>query len=662
MSKSFGFTTFENCCRGPIGPPGDIGTQGYTGLTGNDGSRGSTITGNTGNIGAVGGSNPGFTGFTGVTGVTGNTGVIGAYGATIDSFSTTLGLTGATASANDFVRIFSGVSTSTNATVRKLNSTPSFDWAVKIHGNSLLSTCSPKGIVSDVYGNNYVTGDYQGTITFFSFQNSGNITITGSGSQTGFVAKIDTTGQWQWASQVISNAGGTTALSLRGITLDSSDCVYVTGSISNTAGLVYTFGTFTVTFTNRDPFIAKLNSNGEWQWVVKADLTSAASGNSTNKISSDIDDNILITGTYFGTLSFGTFTITAAALSDIFVAKLDSNTKDWLWARTVNGGNNNFGYDVCSDKLGNSYISGNISSVSVMFGNLLRSGPGLYVAKLDTYGNFIWASIANGPSATNGIAAASVIVDENSNVYTTGFFRTTVTFGDIVLSPNSNTNRDKIFIAKLNSYGEWQWATTSYGDDSFVNLSIVGRSIAVDCVGNSYITGSFQTTITLGNTTISSIYSGQNASFFTKLDTNGNYIWALQNDQHDVGLFIFMEGGFGISSDNLENIYVTGIITSTTTFGSITVTAISNINNGYVTKIRNKDLTINPKGVLSTNANPGDSVKTSFFNGMIVAGFTGLSPGYQYYLDNNANLTINNINNTCQPVGISVSETELIGN
>ena len=51
-----------------------------------------------------------------------------------------------------------------------------------------------------------------------------------------------------------------------------------------------------------------------------------------------------------------------------------------------------------------------------------------------------------------------------------------------------------------------------------------GRGIAVDGAGNVYVTGDFVGQVTLGSTTLTG--TGSTDAFVTKLDPNGNYLWA----------------------------------------------------------------------------------------------------------------------------------------
>ncbi|MEZ4889227.1 MAG: SBBP repeat-containing protein [Crocinitomicaceae bacterium] len=78
-----------------------------------------------------------------------------------------------------------------------------------------------------------------------------------------------------------------------------------------------------------------------------------------------------------------------------------------------------------------------------------------------------------------------------------------------------------MFIAKLDANGNYLWAKSA-GESSLD----FGFSIAVDNQGNSYVTGRFRGSVAFGSTTLATYGSLQ--IFITKLDTNGNFLWAKQ--------------------------------------------------------------------------------------------------------------------------------------
>jgi hypothetical protein len=172
------------------------------------------------------------------------------------------------------------------------------------------------GISVDCDGNSYVTGFFNNTATF------GPHTLTTEGFLDIFVAKANPLGEWQWAN----SAGGPSVDRGLGISVDCDGNSYVTGSFENTA----TFGTIAITSEGAlDIFVAKANPLGEWQWANSAGGPNPKFvDNMGNGISVDLAGNAYVTGSFFGTATFGTIAITTEGLNDIFIAKIPTTNCD----------------------------------------------------------------------------------------------------------------------------------------------------------------------------------------------------------------------------------------------------------------------------------------------------------------------------------------------
>ncbi len=92
----------------------------------------------------------------------------------------------------------------------------------------------------------------------------------------------------------------------------------------------------------------------------------------------------------------------------------------------------------------------------------------------------------------------------------------------------------------------------------------VGRAIAADASGNTFVVGHFENSITFGTTTLLS--SGLSDIFVVKYDPSGNVVWAKRGGGSN------NDYGYGIGVDGAGNCYITGTIYSAATFGSFTLT------------------------------------------------------------------------------------------
>lgn len=111
-------------------------------------------------------------------------------------------------------------------------------------------------------------------------------------------------------------------------------------------------------------------------------------------------------------------------------------------------------------------------------------------------------------------------------------------------------------------------------------------SITVDHLGNSYITGRFYNTATFGAITLTAPFS--DAIFVAKISPQGQFTWASRAD-------IANSAPSGLSpiasvdTDNLGNVYITGCLLTTTIFGSTTLShPSSNMFTSYVAKLNNQ--------------------------------------------------------------------------
>ncbi|MDZ4120919.1 MAG: SBBP repeat-containing protein, partial [Candidatus Cloacimonadaceae bacterium] len=353
-------------------------------------------------------------------------------------------------------------------------------------------------IAVDNQGNQYVTGWFAGSADF------GTTTLTSSGSSDIFICKLDTDGNFLWARQ----AGGTDTDIGYSIGVDSAGNSYVTGQFYGTAN----FGNTSFTSDGYgDIFICKLDTDGNFLWARQANGTSHDMGRS---IAVDNEGNQYLTGSFMDSASFGATTLTSIGSSDIFVCKLDTDG-NFLWVRQAGGTAGDIGYSIGVDSNSNSFVTGWFSG-NASFGDITLSSSEIadnFICKLDAAGNFLWANQTGGQSSL-------IAVDSSGNSYMSGWFRDSISFGDITLTGIGGID---LFICKLDATGNYLWANMA-GGTSYDWGEVWSDAIAVDNSGNSYITGQFSYTIAFGNTTITS--SGEIDIFICKLDPDGNFIWA----------------------------------------------------------------------------------------------------------------------------------------
>lgn len=276
------------------------------------------------------------------------------------------------------------------------------------------------------------------------------------------------------------------------VAVDHNGNVYTTGTFYDTIDI--NPGPDTLTFTSSgggDIFSQKFSPFGELLW---ARSFGGRYSDHCRSICVDNWGNVYTTGSFSDTVDFdpgnGVAEIISNHALDVFVLKLDHLGK-YKWAKSLEGGWWDDGNSICTDKDGNVYLTGSFEhtvdfdpSQDTFY--LSAKSPitsDIFIQKLDSLGNFLWAKSIGGKYNDAGL---SMDVDVLGNVYVTGYFGDTVDF-----DPGASSNMLKseldydVFVLKLSSSGNFQWAK------SFGNSLTTPTSIVTDTYKNVYLTGDF---------------------------------------------------------------------------------------------------------------------------------------------------------------------------
>ncbi|MGZ3903739.1 MAG: T9SS type A sorting domain-containing protein [Bacteroidia bacterium] len=379
-----------------------------------------------------------------------------------------------------------------------------------------------------------------------------------------FIVSLGSLGQapnWSWVK------GATVSSSGQGVVTDNSGNVFFTGT--NQAGFVID----TYTMTSGGSFLAKADGNGNIIWI--KNLIYATS----RGIALDANNNIYVTGNYGGGAYFGSVFLGSFGFNNIFVAKYDQNG-NVLWAKGAGGDYYNYSNSLTVDASGNAIIVGQFQSTKLNFDSVLvitnsdtsYSSGCTFVAKFDPNGNILWARNSIGNYYTS-FSSGEYITNDGSNIFIEGYFdSSTIKFGSVVLN-NSNGNED-VFIVKYDANGNAVWGK-KIGNTGTEQPG----GIVCDPTGNIIACGSFSSSsisvgpFTLTNTTpISYNYT---ASFYAKYTSSGNVVWAQSKNKSQAML---------AATDNLNNIYFSGLFGDTLIFGSTHLNGVSGRNTFFVKK------------------------------------------------------------------------------
>ena len=265
-----------------------------------------------------------------------------------------------------------------------------------------------------------------------------------------------------------------------------------------------------------DIFITKYNASGAMQW---RKIIGSSENEQAMSVDMDEEGHVVVTGAFRSTLKFGWHTLTSQGGSDAFTVFYESDGTV-RWAQQGMCLNTLSGHGVAIDKDQNVYVTGSFYNKWCSFGTTTLTNAGLwdaFIVKYDKDGNVIRARSAGGPEADTG---EDITVDSNGNIYFTGKFQGSIQFSRPIGSPITLTSRGKsdIYLAKYGTVGTAIWAKQagSWDEDW-------GPSVALDKMGNPILTGIFNSSLKLESFTW--LGWGMNDSFIAKFDYHGNVQW-----------------------------------------------------------------------------------------------------------------------------------------
>ena len=428
--------------------------------------------------------------------------------------------------------------------ILKLSNAGNFVWAKAMGGiqNSIGISVAVDPLGGDGV---YTTGTFgSGTVDFDP--GAGQYNLTATAGKYIFISKLDSSGNFVWAKAV----GGTGGFDEgRSIAIDPSGSkdVYTTGYFLGMADFNPDTGiadTFNLTSAgNNDIFISRSDSSGNLIWAKQIGSSDNDQGRS---LAIDASGNIYTTGFFTGTVDFdpgiGQFYLTAAGSNEIFISKLD-RSGNFIWAKVLSGTGNDAGSSLALDASANIYTVGYFEG-TVDFDpgagifNLTSAGSGdIFISKLDSSGNFIWAKTAGGTNWDNGQAIA---MGPSGNVHVTGsFLSPSISFGTSTLTnASANNNSYDLFFAKLDttiSTGDYELKSVSRDIFLFPNPANNHLTIELDNSNKSnIISKDYNLEVTISDIAGKIIYSNTLKEKYSleldpKIFSNGIYFVRIKN-------------------------------------------------------------------------------------------------------------------------------------
>ncbi len=434
-------------------------------------------------------------------------------------------------------------------------------------------------VATDSQGNLYSIGTYSGALTDFD-PGTGVFNMSAVGTNM-FLLKLDAAGNFVWVKQI---GGGSTYEISYGdaITIDASDNIYFSGRLSP---VIYTTidcdmgtGVYNVTVNSGSTqFIEKLDSSGNFVWVKAFDRTVNPNGfgplEEVRCLKVDAAGNIYATGSFTGTTDFdpnaGVSNLTATH-TDIFILKLN-NSGSFVWVKALTNtivgqcvycGGINVGYSIDTDSNGNVYTVG-------YFSDTIDADPGagiqnlttvsgesnsLYVSKLDSNGNYVWAYNLKGGHSLNVLP--SLAINSSNNILIAGYTQD-ATVCDYDFGAGTTFLPKGSFVLKLDANAGFIWAKNTAQSTAFDTS--YSNSVNVDGAGNIYTAG----TLYLGTYDLDPgagtflVTPNSQEIYVSKLDTNGIFVWAKKIGGNGSSIYC---GSLAVSSTG--KIVVSGVVQS----------------------------------------------------------------------------------------------------
>jgi hypothetical protein len=307
---------------------------------------------------------------------------------------------------------------------------------------------------------------------------------------------------------------------------------------------------------------SSLSFGQSWDWGA-AGYASLKANDYGSPVATDKTGNAYITGDFATKVIFGSYTLIGND-GNAYLVKYDANG-NVLW---VIQAKDSTGYSVAAsvsvDKLGNVYICGMCEGI-VKFGpnilNANKAESSVFLVKFSSSGNVIWAKQSVAPNSTCYSTGYSVTTDNSDNVFITGYFRDTISFGTDTLIPGY-LSTISVFLTKYDSLGNVIWAKQPNLPSSSCNG--YGNSVASDNIGNVYLTGYFETAIFFGSYQLISL--NNYSAFLAKYSSTGNLLWAKQS--FNITINSALGYAYSTITDRGNNCYLTGYFEDSVQFGS----------------------------------------------------------------------------------------------
>ncbi|MBI3919799.1 MAG: SBBP repeat-containing protein [Armatimonadetes bacterium] len=348
-----------------------------------------------------------------------------------------------------------------------------------------------------------------------------------------------------------------------GIAVDSTGNAYITGR-TRSMNFPTPKNPFQRTEAgDEDAFVLKINSTGTS--ILYSTYLGGTARDQAGGIVVDGSGNACVVGVTAST-NFPTMIplqTRNAGGTDVFVAKLNSTGSGLMYSTYLGGGADDAGWGIARDNSGNIYVTGNTSSegfptTGKAFDQTLNSDLDVFVSKISASGmTLLYSTFLGGSGPDNEFYGdGDITVDSTGNAYVCGATSSS-DFPTSRAFQNTFRGQTDGFISKLNSEGSALAFSTFLGGSDFDEV----LDIAVDSLGNGYVTGETRSTDFPTANALQPNNAGESDCFIVRLSNTGStvafstYLGGSGNDN-------FLYGDADIALDPSGNICVTGSTSS----------------------------------------------------------------------------------------------------
>jgi hypothetical protein len=293
-----------------------------------------------------------------------------------------------------------------------------------------------------------------------------------------------------------------------------------------------------------------------WEWIRTAMNTGF---DDSWSIAIAPNGDVRIAGTFNDSISFAdNETLLAYGNYDGFVARY-TKSGNYFSSNVYGGLDVDDVTSIAVDNKGNLYVCGSFNQQIAVGGEVLEAfdlaSTDMFLAKFDRFGVYQWAQVYGSKDFDE--SAPFVAVDSTGNVYLTGIYGRTATFGTKTLISNGKAD---MFLIKVTSAGETEWAQRIGGIENDKGLGV-----AVTPDGQSvYVVGTFEGRVEFDNKTFES-YSGTTDMFAVRYNAAGTMMWSKRIGSSK------QERGIAVASDKDANCVIAAAVWQGTDFDNVPV-------------------------------------------------------------------------------------------